>query len=57
MSALTDILVQQTDPLTATLLVAIVFYIRQIRNDFRREHEQQRSRLLRLENELLDDNN
>jgi len=56
MSALTDLIVQQTDPVTAILLVVNVFYIRSLQQHFRRERQHQRKRLRRLENELLDDN-
>jgi len=55
MSAIIDFIVQQTDPVTAMLLLTIVGYIRSLREDFRREHKQQRRRLRRLENGLLDD--
>jgi hypothetical protein len=55
MSALTNFLVQQTDPVTSGLLLAVLFYIRQIRNDFKRINQQQNKRLTRLENELIED--
>jgi len=53
--AITDLVIQQTDPVTSLLLVVIVFYVRSLQQDFRREHKQQRQRLRRLEDELLDD--
>jgi len=56
MSAIIDFIVQQTDPVTAVLLLMIVFHTHSLRKEFRRAHKQHRRRLRRLEDELLDDN-
>lgn len=56
MGALVDLIIQQTDPVTALLLVVIAGYTRQLRNDFKQEHREQRRRIRRIENELIDDN-
>lgn len=53
MSALTDILVQQTDPVTAVLLVVIIVYVRSIRTNLKEELSLVRGRISRLEDLFL----
>ncbi len=55
MSGLTDLIVQQTDPVVAIILVVMVAYIASIRRDLKSELSLLRERIERVENELLDD--
>jgi hypothetical protein len=54
MSALLDLIVATTDPVTAVLLVWIVHYTRGIREDLREDLQETRERVERLEAELID---
>jgi len=54
MSALSDLIVQQTDPVVAIILIVMVAYMATIRRDLKRELSLLRERIERVENELLD---
>jgi len=54
MSELTDLIVQQTDPVVAIILVVMVAYMASIRRDLKSELSLLRERIERVENELLD---
>jgi len=54
MSELTDLIVQQTDPVVAIILIVLVAYMASIRRDLKRELSLLRERITRVENELLD---
>jgi len=55
MSELTDLIVQQTDPVVAIILIVMVAYMASIRRDLKDELSLLRERIERVENELLDD--
>jgi len=55
MSELTDLIVQQTDPVVAIILVVMVAYMASIRRNIKDELSLLRERIERVENELLDD--
>jgi hypothetical protein len=55
MSELTDLIVQQTDPVVAIILIVIVAYMASIRRNIKDELSLLRERIERVENELLDD--
>jgi hypothetical protein len=55
MSALTDLIIQQTDPVVAIILVVMVIYMASIRRNIKDELSLLRQRIERVENELLDD--
>jgi len=52
--SLTDLLVSQTDPVTALLLIGVLWYTRGIRSEMRRELRQTRERIERLESEAIE---
>jgi len=54
MSELTDLIVQQTDPVVAIILVVMVAYMASIRRNIKNELSLLRERIERVENELLD---
>jgi len=54
MSALSDLIVQQTDPVVAIILIVMVAYMASIRRDLKSELSLLRERIKRVENELLD---
>jgi hypothetical protein len=54
MSAVTDLIVQQTDPVVAIILIVMVAYMAGIRRDLKNELSLLRERIERVENELLD---
>jgi len=54
MSAVTDLIVQQTDPVVAIILIVMVAYMAGIRRDLKSELSLLRERIERVENELLD---
>jgi len=54
MSALSDLIVQQTDPVVAIILIVMVAYMASIRRDLKSELSLLRERIERVENELLD---
>jgi hypothetical protein len=54
MSELTDLIVQQTDPVVAIILIVMVAYMASIRRDLKSELSLLRERIERVENELLD---
>jgi len=54
MSELTDLIVQQTDPVVALILIVMVAYMASIRRDLKQELSLLRERIERVENELLD---
>jgi len=54
MSELTDLIVQQTDPVVAIILIVIVAYMASIRRDLKQELSLLRERIERVDNELLD---
>jgi hypothetical protein len=54
MSELTDLIVQQTDPVVAIILIVMVAYMTSIRRDLKSELSLLRERIERVENELLD---
>jgi len=54
MSELTDLIVQQTDPVVAIILIVMVAYMVSIRRDLKSELSLLRERITRVENELLD---
>jgi len=54
MSELTDLVVQQTDPVVAIILIVMVAYMASIRRDLKQELSLLRERIERVENELLD---
>jgi hypothetical protein len=53
MSELTDLIVQQTDPIVAIILIVMVAYMASIRRDLKQELSLLRERIERVENELL----
>jgi len=55
MSELTDLIVQQTDPVVAIILVVMVAYMASIRRNIKNELSLLRERIERVENELLND--
>jgi hypothetical protein len=55
MSELTDLIVQQTDPVVAIILIVMVAYMASIRRDLKSELSLLRERIERVENELLND--
>lgn len=55
MSELTDLIVQQTDPVVAIILIVMVAYMAGIRRDLKNELSLLRERIERVENELLND--
>jgi hypothetical protein len=55
MSELTDLIVQQTDPVVAIILIVMVAYMASIRRNIKDELSLLRERIERVENELLDD--
>jgi len=57
MSELTDLIVQQTDPVVAIILIVMVAYMASIRRDLKSELSLLRERIERVENELLNDGN
>jgi len=57
MSELTDLIVQQTDPVVAIILVVMVAYMASIRRNIKNELSLLRERIERVENELLNDGN
>lgn len=54
MSELTDLIVQQTDPVVAIILIVMVAYMASIRRNIKNELSLLRERIERVENELLD---
>jgi len=56
MSALSDLIVQQTDPVVAIILIVMVAYMASIRRNIKDELSLLRERIERVENELLDNN-
>jgi hypothetical protein len=54
MSALSDLIVQQTDPVVAIILIVMVAYMASIRRNIKDELSLLRERIERVENELLD---
>ena len=63
MSALVDLLVETTSPVTVILLIAVLAYIRMVRKDLRKEIKdaekargRMRKRLARLEGEIINGN-
>lgn len=56
MSEIADLLLQSTDPITAILMVVLVYYVRQIKEDLRRDIQTVRSRVNRLENSHIPEN-
>jgi len=54
MSELTDLIVQQTDPIVAIILIVMVAYMASIRRNIKDELSLLRERIERVENELLD---
>jgi len=56
MSELTDLIVQQTDPVVAIILIVMVAYMASIRRNIKHELSLLRERIERVENELLDTN-
>jgi len=54
MSELTDLIVQQTDPVVAIILIVMVAYMASIRRNIKDELSLLRERIERVENELLD---
>jgi len=54
MSALSDMIVQQTDPVVAIILIVMVAYMASIRRNIKNELSLLRERIERVENELLD---
>jgi hypothetical protein len=54
MSALSDLIVQQTDPVVAIILIVMVAYMASIRRNIKNELSLLRERIERVENELLD---
>jgi hypothetical protein len=57
MSALSDLIVQQTDPVVAIILIVMVAYMASIRRNIKNELSLLRERIERVENELLNDGN
>jgi hypothetical protein len=57
MSELTDLIVQQTDPVVAIILIVMVAYMASIRRNIKDELSLLRERIERVENELLNDGN
>jgi len=57
MSALSDMIVQQTDPVVAIILIVMVAYMASIRRNIKNELSLLRERIERVENELLNDGN
>jgi len=55
MSALSDLIVQQTDPVVAIILIVMVAYMASIRRNIKYELSLLRERIERVENELLND--
>jgi hypothetical protein len=55
MSALSDLIVQQTDPVVAIILIVMVAYMASIRRNIKNELSLLRERIERVENELLND--
>lgn len=55
MSEFTDLLLQSTDPVTSILLIVLVYYVRQIKEDLQREIRKVRRRVARLENTHIPD--
>jgi hypothetical protein len=55
MSALSDLIVQQTDPVVAIILIVMVAYMASIRRNIKHELSLLRKRITRVEDELLDD--
>ncbi len=55
MSELTDLIVQQTDPVVAIILIVMVAYMASIRRNIKNELSLLRERIERVENELLND--
>jgi len=55
MSELTDLIVQQTDPVVAIILIVMVAYMASIRRNIKYELSLRRERIERVENELLND--
>jgi hypothetical protein len=55
MSELTDLIVQQTDPVVAIILIVMVAYMASIRRNIKDELSLLRERIERVENELLND--
>jgi len=53
--SLTDLIVSQTDPVTAVLLLGVLWHTRSIRSEMRREISQTRDRIERLESDAIDD--
>ena len=63
MSALVDLLIETTSPVTVILLIAVLFYIRMVRKDLRGEIKdakeargRMRERLSRLEEVIINGN-
>jgi len=54
MSAVSDLIVQQTDPVVAIILIVMVAYMASIRRNIKNELSLLRERIERVENELLD---
>jgi len=54
MSALSDLIVQQTDPVVAIILIVMVAYMASIRRNIKNELSLLRERIERVENQLLD---
>jgi len=54
MSALSDLIVQQTDPVVAIIFIVMVAYMASIRRNIKNELSLLRERIERVENELLD---
>lgn len=53
--SLFEILIQNTDPITALILVFILIYLRNIRTNLKEELENTRERVERVEDHLLED--
>jgi len=51
--SVTDLIVTQTDPIVAVLLVGILWYLRRVRKDLQREMQRIRERTQRLEDFIL----
>lgn len=55
MTSLVSLLLEVTDPVVALLVGGVIWHVRRLRDDLERELEQNRDRVERLEDELIDD--
>lgn len=55
MSALVDLLIDNTDPITSLMLIFILTYLRNIRVNLKEELENTRERVERIEDKLRED--